>query len=247
VALYPWKRFWAGYGGPMTLSPEGFLADPEIQPFLENVFAFEQISGLGPLILMGEPAIGKSTAVEAVCREAREILTHPDIAVWKDLRKLLPWDLRVEFLADPEIQRWMSSKVGILHLFVDSLDEMLRVDGGIGTRLVNLISGLDLGRLNLHLVCRTADWPHSLDREIEDCFGVPPFKYELLLLRRCDIELAAEQEGIDPKAFVDEVSSRGVVGLATKPGTLAMWNAPGLTEAPFLGFSRILEEGVPAP
>ena len=25
------------------------------------------------------------------------------------------------------------------------------------------------------------------------------------------------------------------------------WNAPGLTEAPFLGFSRILEEGVRAP
>jgi hypothetical protein len=67
MPTYPWKRFWAPRDGQIDLSDEGFLADPESESFWyspnPDLKAFDQISALPCLVLLGEPGIGKSTAI----------------------------------------------------------------------------------------------------------------------------------------------------------------------------------------
>lgn len=64
---YPWRRFWCPREGAINLSDEGFLFDPEnrhAKYVASDVVPFEQVSHLACLALLGEPGIGKSTAME---------------------------------------------------------------------------------------------------------------------------------------------------------------------------------------
>jgi len=97
--------------------------------------------------------------------------------------------------------------------------------------------------------------------------GTPPGKLhpEQGALRACfspDLAPVSGHDGRDDRE-AEPGATRGTVARLVYPiepfehalrllfaqaGTFVFdWNAPGLTEAPFLGFSRILEEGVRAP
>ena len=66
--LYPWKRFWCPRDGTIPLSDGGFLYDPEdtyAQYVQKGVVSFDAIQHYPCLVLLGEPGIGKTTAITA--------------------------------------------------------------------------------------------------------------------------------------------------------------------------------------
>src|SRR5687767_14516622 len=67
MARYPWKRFWCAREGSISLADGGFVADPDDQGWLSlnpDLRSFEEIVDVPCLAFLGEPGIGKSTALE---------------------------------------------------------------------------------------------------------------------------------------------------------------------------------------
>ena len=68
--------------------------------------------------------------------------------------------------------------------------------------------------------CRTAPWPMVLEKSLVELYG-ECHVYELVPLRRIDVQRAAEQSGVgDPSAFLGRIDELDVSSLAIKPITL---------------------------
>lgn len=66
-ATYNWKRYWCPRGGMFQLAAGGYFADPESEwgkLLKQDIFPFDAIANTPCLILLGEPGIGKSRAIE---------------------------------------------------------------------------------------------------------------------------------------------------------------------------------------
>ncbi len=72
---YNWKRYWCPREGSFDLSDDGYLVDPEDQHrllFACDVRPYADISTIPCLVLLGEPGIGKTTALEAIAHSEDE-------------------------------------------------------------------------------------------------------------------------------------------------------------------------------
>lgn len=224
--MYSWKRFWCPAGDSVSLSDEGFLYDPEgsygkqINP---NVVPFSRIQDSGCLVLLGEPGIGKTTALnQAVVAVREQAQTTGDAVLALNLGEFGDETRLVQDVFSlHEIAEWQSGS-HILHLFLDSLDECGLQIPHVAKILRGQIAKLKphLGRLRLRIACRTADWPGSLTSSLTDFWGQPPAVFELVPLRRRDVAIAATAEGIEAEAFIDAVIRSGAQPLAIKPVTL---------------------------
>ncbi len=104
---------------------------------------------------------------------------------------------------------------------LDSLDEALLEMPRIAAALERGFRDVPLERLNVRIASRTAAWPETLTAILERTFGKDRVGlYELLPLRRTDIELAAGIERLDATEFLAQVESRGAGPLAASPTTL---------------------------
>jgi hypothetical protein len=66
MPTYNWKRFWCRRGDPVDLSDGGYLRDPDAIRFLNldsNLVTSDALTNMPCLVLLGEPGIGKSTAL----------------------------------------------------------------------------------------------------------------------------------------------------------------------------------------
>src|SRR5581483_5884549 len=86
-----WKRFWCPPGGRINLADSGFLVDPD-DPFgaalNPDVVPWDSISRSPCLILLGEPGIGKSSALDSEKQRTKEALAETgDHLLWVDLRR----------------------------------------------------------------------------------------------------------------------------------------------------------------
>src|SRR4051812_31024585 len=115
---------------------------------------------------------------------------------------------------------------GVLHLFLDALDEgRLQIETlhhFLAAELRELPVS-DRHRLKLRVSCRTADWPTAFGEDLKELWsdegaGV----YQLAPLRQADVKEAASQENISPEEFLNEVIQREVGPLAARPVTLKM-------------------------
>src|SRR5262245_4819830 len=64
--MYSWKRFWCPENDSFSLADEGFLYDPDAEfgnHVNRKVVPFSKLHGAKCLVLLGEPGMGKSTAV----------------------------------------------------------------------------------------------------------------------------------------------------------------------------------------
>lgn len=109
-----------------------------------------------------------------------------------------------------------------MHIYLDSLDEcLLRVDT-VAALLADELRPYPIERLFFRIACRTADWPLSLEQNLECLWGKENIGvYELAPLRRIDIVSAAETYGIDPEAFINAVRQVEATPLVLKPATLS--------------------------
>src|SRR6266545_6373201 len=225
MATYPWKRFWCAREGSISFADDGFVADPEGDGWLSfnpALRSFEEIADVPCLALLGEPGIGKTTAlqdavgaVEAAAVSSGDLVLSINLAgVGSDV------GLYRRVFDDPVFRTWHAGSAH-LHLFFDSFDEALLEVGSNATVLLDELKRCDRDRLSLRIACRTAEWPERLDDGLPLLFGLNNFAaLELVPLRRRDVEEAAHIEELDSEAFVRELLLREVVPLAIKPVTL---------------------------
>jgi hypothetical protein len=222
---FNWTRFWVTREGHLLLDDDGFLADPEgKRGSFRNPYALpiESVLDRRCAVLLGEPGIGKSTELERVSRQG---VSAPAVAeeLALNLRDYSSDSLLVQDLFDnPKLRDWTAGSHELL-LSLDSLDEcMLRVET-VASLLSSRLGRYPVDRLWLRIACRTAVWAQlqSLERALAGLWSPEQFGvFELLPLRRQDVKAAATASGIQPEAFLSEVTSRKAVPFVIKPLTL---------------------------
>lgn len=216
---YNWKRFWCPRTGTIKLTDGGYLQVP-----YSDVLPFESIASTQCLILLGEPGIGKSIAMQTERQSIdSQVAQTGGKTLWLDLREFGNEDRLIrELFENEEFTTWESG-THQLHVFLDALDEaLLRIDQ-ISAILVTKLQKYPVKRLYLRIACRTADWPNDLEQGVYGIWGKDSVKiYELAPLRWQDVIEAAQVNGLDPEAFLKEIDRVKVVPLAIKPVTLEL-------------------------
>jgi hypothetical protein len=205
----------------MNLGDDGYLVDPDeafgsyAHPDVKAYSAINEIPCLG---LLGEPGIGKSTAIQEVIETARQANKH---VIAKNLRQYSSEERLIRDVFESKTyQQWIDGD-SALELFLDSLDESLLRMGTVVPILCEQFRKAPVNRLRLRIACRTAEWPQTLEEVMLECWGKKACAtYELVPLRRRDVITAAETEGIDSPRFLDEVKRLRAQSLAIKPVTL---------------------------
>jgi predicted NACHT family NTPase len=223
--LYNWKRFWCPRGGRINLWDRGFLADPDGEwgsALNPDVVPFQAVAQFPCLILLGEPGIGKSTALRGECDRAQEGAAKSGREThWVDLQAYQTDSrLHQDVFESSALCSWRQG-THHLDLFLDSLDECrMRIDN-VSAVLTSELERLPIERLSLRIACRTAEWPSGLESALRRLWGNDAVKaFELAPLRRVDVAEAARTTGVDPNAFLSELGRREAVPLAIKPVTL---------------------------
>jgi predicted NACHT family NTPase len=224
---YNWQRFWCPLEVTYNLDDDGFLVEPEgeyAEYFQPRVVSFKTLAKVPCLALLGEPGMGKSTAVEDAYAAARAAVeSSGDQALKIDLKEYDSGAQIVRDIFESDVYRnWLAGET-VLELFIDSLDEcLLRV-----TSVANLLAGQlrrrkpPKDRFRLRIACRTAEWPHSLGKAMEEIWeGDSVGIYQLMPLRKADVITAAAVETDDAGTFLRAVRDRRVGPLASKPITL---------------------------
>ena len=218
---YDWKRFWCPWNGTLNLIDGGYLADPE-GPYGRylgsDLRPFEDISELPCLALLGEPGIGKTTALRT---EWEKVEAGGDVTVWMNLGAYGSEERLVRKLfGGEEFAAWKAGDHR-LHVFLDGLDECRLLMATVVDLLVEELSEQSVNRLSLRVGCRTAEWPKKLGEGMNKLWGKGAVGiYELAPLRRADVAGAAEANGLDSAAFLGAVDEAEAVPLAIKPVTL---------------------------
>lgn len=222
-----WPRFWCPTTGSYSLADNGFLADPEAEHahiYQPDAKDFAAINHLPCLALLGEPGIGKSTAIQSIiaalsthCAGTGEDLLTIDLAEYGSEDRF-----ERNVVGTDQFRRW-SQQDGVLHLVLDSLDECRIRIPNVSSLLLGLFrsNSVALERLHIRIACRTADWPSLLTAGLKELWGDEGFQaYELLPLRRKDVSDAARAAGIDDQEFINALCKAGAQPLAIKPITL---------------------------
>jgi len=222
---YNWKRFWCPRDGNINLLDGGYLYDPESEwgnAYNSDVLPFESVANFPCLVLLGEPGIGKSYAMEFEKNLIeKKINTSNEDILFINLRKYSTDSyLCQDIFGHPQFKSWLKGSHH-LHLFLDSLDEcLLRIDS-LAALLSDELKKYPVDRLFLRIACRTADWPNSLENNLktlweENNVGI----YELAPLRRKDVIEATKANQIEADLFLNEIDRMQAVPLAIKPITL---------------------------
>jgi hypothetical protein len=161
VTAFGCRRFWLPRGIAPDLSDHGFLVDPDSShPMFEPASAvpLESFAHLAVLGLLGEPGMGKSTAlkqeagkIQAAARESGDRLLHVDLAACAT-------DVLVckRIFESKEFRAWKKGK-GLLHLFLDGFDTCLLYVESLVALLLGRFGEESRARLSLSIACRTAD------------------------------------------------------------------------------------------
>ena len=220
-------RYWIPPDATLNLADNGFLPDPEdehLALYNPKVVPFSALEALRCLVLIGEPGLGKSTALRAEMAALKSQLEGTaDRVLAVDLGSTREEPVLRERIFDSDVYREWRSGDGVLYLFLDSLDEArLRIET-IADLLLEGLEEADVERLHLRIACRTADRHRRLEDELGAMFGADHFGvFELVPLRRRDVEAAAREVGVDADTLIAEVIRGNLQPLAIRPLTLRL-------------------------
>jgi predicted NACHT family NTPase len=225
--IYDWKRFWCPRSGHISLEDRGYLLDPESEwghHYNPDLVGSEAIADIPCLALLGEPGIGKSQAMNDLKKHTEKVIDGSHKILKLNLHSYSSEDRLIrELFESAPFTDWRNG-THCLYIFLDSLDEgILRIET-LAALLVEEF-GKDeyrnkLDRLYLRIACRTAVFPKLLEKGLENWGQNRLEIYELAPLRRVDVMLAVNDNGLNTNAFVEEVERKGVVAFAIKPITL---------------------------
>ncbi|MEH2271762.1 MAG: hypothetical protein V7K68_25605 [Nostoc sp.] len=225
--LYTWKRFWCPRSGHIDLRDGGYLVNPDSEWghfYKSDSVAFETISEIPSLVLLGEAGMGKTTATEQAYHQvSHKFSGSENVCLWF---RLGDYDsdkqLCDAIFRDETFQAWRKG-TNKLHLFLDSLDEGLLSIKILVRILKREIEQLPCDRLYFRITCRTADWKDSLEQKLKDKWGEANVAvYELAPLCRVDVIEAANRRNINSSDFLQEVFNKNAIPLAIKPITLKL-------------------------
>jgi len=192
-----------------VVEPQYFL----LHNFKTDLVPFESIDHYPCLILLGEPGMGKSAEIS----EMKGCIIR-NLNVCSSEYMLFNYIFNTN-----EFKDWITG-INTQSLVLDSLDECKIPIPSISQIILNQLQrqeGICKQHLKLRIICRTADWPESLENGLIDLFGKDGVGiFELAPLCRCDVEEAIRSEGIDEQLFMDEIDKMQASSLAIKPITL---------------------------
>jgi len=216
------RRFWVPRGTDPDLSDDGFLFDPEsksAQVRGSSELPFEAIANEPVLILLGEPGIGKSTALEAEYDRITSAVTATNKGnLWVDLGRYGSDSLLDRRLLRAKLFRRHEKECNI---FLDGFDECINRVPNLPSLLLEFLSKLPPDGLRLRIASRTADWSPELESALFKLWGANSVGvYQLAPLRRVDVYREAEHRGHSPEVFLARVKQFGAGPLASRPITL---------------------------
>ena len=222
--MIPWKRFWVPLGGSISRGNDGqgFLDDPESdfgRHLNATVRELDTLVERSPLVLCGEPGIGKTTALANL---RTKLEAKHDAILWIEFRAIPDVGTFVRRTIDtPTWKEWQASGTR-LGLVIDGVDEGLIKIPDFVSFLQCELKPFDLRRLQLILACRTAEWPTVAGQQLIALWADENQNhvFELCPLRLGDARLAAQKFGADPDCFIEAVYRYAVIGLAARPITL---------------------------
>ena len=195
-AKLPWLRFWCPLGSTLLSDGDdaGFLYDPadelgrHVNPCLRTLP--ELLSEAGPLVLCGEPGLGKSTELEAVRATIKaEHAADGGGTCWLRFQGIVDFaDFRKRSIEIGAWQQWRQGQ-GRFTLVVDGVDEGLLRVANFVSALHDLLEDEPTERLRLILACRTREWPVEAGSELLSLWpgDADTRVYELCPLRRADV------------------------------------------------------------
>jgi DNA polymerase III delta prime subunit len=174
------------------------------------------------LVMLGEPGLGKTTALRAIADELR---CEEGRLVWlegSDLDSDTFGDEMGMFLQElpPAAGPSRQGAIPKLTIVIDGLDESPMVRR-LPQRLSTALANRDTSELRLLVGCRTADLPPSLHEVLNAAFR-PCLFVDLAPLRRAEAVVLATSAGADGERIVDLAVQAGAGSLATIPLTLQL-------------------------
>jgi hypothetical protein len=199
-------RFVVRLGAEYTADDDGFRSNSAWWSTSEQ-HAVADIPSETSIAVLGEPGIGKTTAIdELVHGDSPVVVIHLDEVT--DVRLLEDQLNRVRSSANPGASAT---------LVLDGLDECPIPAKALIRHVYDVVRGHP--SLRVVVGCRTADWPVSFGEGLQSLPG--GFEaFELLPLAREDVAALAAERGVDGDTFVRAVVDASAVPLATLPLTL---------------------------
>ena len=238
-----WQRYWLPMGATLNLDADGFLPDPECRfgrHYNPELRPLEALRAVPLLILLGEPGSGKSTLLQD---EADALAAAGQAVHSLRLNEYTSADLVPEVFRSQRVSDWLRG-TDRLYLLLDGLDECRLTIPNVARLLLRELERLPRERLSLRLSCRTAEWPPGLADELNALWPrgeadderrpdehrqttanetrAAARAYELVPLRRRDVEEAARDYRIDPSDFLQQVDDLDIAAFAALPNTLRM-------------------------
>jgi hypothetical protein len=228
--LYDWERFWVSADRRIEIDSDAFFPDPRsehgwLRPSME-ANTLEELKDEPCLILLGEPGLGKSQAVEdAVAAASSNSLTERiNLAAYPDASSI-----RSKLIEGTAWREWIEQGRP-LHLYLDSFDEATLSFRSIPKFLIEELRSAQasLDTLYLRIACRSAEWMDELADGLREIWpsrvsaGAAIRRVSLAPLRERDVLTAATAEGFEGATLLAEIRDRGVEGLASLPLTLRM-------------------------
>ncbi|WP_315750681.1 MULTISPECIES: hypothetical protein [unclassified Bradyrhizobium] len=221
---FAWPRFWLPLGGSIDISDSGFLSDPLGSRDPDAPRTLEAWAGWRSLALLGEPGIGKSTALkdesDRTEKSAQEGVLQ---SCYFDLRSFSSETLLVQRVFENEkMTRWKQDGSHLV-LHLDSLDEALLRIETVANLIAAELPSLPVDRLSIRVACRTAVWPaETLGVALQRLWPAAAAALELAPLRREDIFNALAAEKIPSEGFMRALLSAHAIPFAIKPLTLRL-------------------------
>jgi len=220
---YEWTRFWYPSDKDPYLNSKGYLIDPEYE-FSSNSHLIIDPMNLEEncIILLGEPGMGKTVAMEKYKQNLDRFLeSSGDKVLFINLRSVGNETHFENRIFDHSIfQEWITGNHR-LYLLLDSFDECYLRAEVIAGLLVDTIVNYPFDRLYLRIASRTGYWPMSLNDQLINIFGYNNVLfYTLAPLRKQDVENAANseiesRELISPIDFMETIEVIEAVPFAT--------------------------------